>query len=488
MTARTPRRPPDRNRRRRTAVPAVVAVLLVLVGALSAAGPGLARRWGPTDAPRPEIIAEMSAPSTADDPPPVVAAGGPVEVRLPAAAGAEVRITRPPSFGTASLAGPGTATYAADDGYAGKDAFGYVVCRDRRCSPATATITVVPPGLSRFSPRRAPAILDTRAGTGRLVAPGTTVGAELPGLDARVWAVMLSVTVLDSLEAGVVEVDGGRGPVPAARVGAPQGAATNTVTVPLAPPGGAGDRRLAVRTGPGGHVVVDLVGAFEATTVSSAGRFVATDATRVAHLETARDGREASIDLSAAPGLPAGQVGAALALVTADVGANGGHVGLGARPGAPDRQLQWGPGGTSPQRRALALLVPGEDGRVALRYDGGSKIDVDLVGVFTNARADAARTGLFVPTVVRPLHRGPLDPDRPETAALPASATAALVNVTATAGVPPADLGPDDLAVGSGRLTGTVLAARDGQVTLRSSAPLADASVDLLGTFVDVPL
>ena len=309
--------------------------------------------------------------------------------------------------------------------------------------------------------------------------------AELGDGSGAVSALVLSISLLGSTGAGTVTVDGSFGSIDVLTVGGPGTTTTGLVVVP-----GTGPPQLVNPAG--GDLVVDLVGTFVATASSGPGRFTLVDPTRLARLETATDGRELEVELGPAvdPGLGAS---AALVLVTADVGDEGGRIGIGPAVGSLDQMLMWGPpSGPDRHRSGVVLVTPGADGRFALRYDGGSVLDVDLLGYATGEVAPPSTDGLFVPassivTVDQVFPAGST-----EVAGAPAGVGAAFVGLRAAPGaglVPqPADRARD-LTVASGRTIGTVLPVGSGPtgpgVEVTSAADL-DARIQVFGYFLAV--
>ena len=142
------------------------------------------------------------------------------------------------------------------------------------------------------------------------LAPGSDLRARLPaGIDAAA----VQVTVTNARRPGAVRLDAGAGPVDAVRVSLSGATTSNLVVLPVA------TRTLSVRHGPGGGLTVRVVGTFGSSSEEQrAGRFVSRSPVRVAHLDTAEDGRELTIgpqQYGASPGIRA-----ALVLVTAEVG------------------------------------------------------------------------------------------------------------------------------------------------------------------------
>jgi hypothetical protein len=121
---------------------------------------------------------------------------------------------------------------------------------------------------------------------------------------------------------------------------------------------------LQVRTEGGGHLLVQLLGAFEPAQDATAGRIVLVPATRVLDLVTARDGTDATIDLTTVPALAEpGQVAAVLLQVAADVGRRGGSVTVDGVPGGVRQTVFWSPTSGADRTRTGFLVVRTRLGR-----------------------------------------------------------------------------------------------------------------------------
>ncbi len=285
-------------------------------------------------------------------------------------------------------------------------------------------------------------------------------------VDPQVTAVALSISVMATERAGSVLVDGQAGTVEAITVGGAGGTTTNLVLVPVI------QGQLTIRSSAGGHLVVDLVGAFEPSGASSAGRFISVDPVEIANLETATEGRDLDIAFTTGGGIPFEQASAVLVEIQADVGTEGGMISIGPEADAYDQMLMWAPAAPeNPLRRGLVLLEPTPDLIGSLRYDGGSELTVEVVGYFTNDAAPESATGLFIPTGPRLLVDGPVGPDNPLTFTVDdVPATAALLTIGSPTGI-------------AGQLGALVLPVSGPEVTLRPSTEI-DAVVTLLGVFL----
>lgn len=319
----------------------------------------------------------------------------------------------------------------------------------------------LPARTSRLVAQAAQRVLDTRGGD--LPTPGTALTVTTGPTQT---AVAVSVTVLGTAQAGAVIADGGAGPVTVTEIGGSGASVTNLIVLPIINGG------FTVQSTAGGHLVVDIVGGFEESGETNAGRFVPVDDIQVARLETAVDGQETDLALQTA--VPA-DAEAVLVRINADVGADGGRVLLGQADDQYDQMLMWGPAADgNVQRRGLVLLQPSELGNLQLRYDGGSVLTAEVVGYFTGQSASTAAAGLYVPSGPRTIHEGPATPGTPITAdGIEPSDGIALVSTAASAG-------PGEVGLSLAPVTG-------GTVTISDGLPVTDGAgvvVTLLGVFL----
>ncbi len=305
----------------------------------------------------------------------------------------------------------------------------------------------------------------------RSLAPGARLQGSLP--DA-VTAVAVEVTVTDARRAGKVRLDGGAGPTVALNVAEAGVTTSNLVVLPVA------GRTLSIDHGPGGGLEVRTVATFAAPPTTGAGQFVARPALRVAHLDTAQDGRELTIDpatYGAAPGIRA-----VLVLVSAEVGEVPARLLIGTSPEGRTERMAWGGAkvGTPAQRRGLAIVPVDASGAFSLRYEHGTALDVDVLGFFTGPGTQARNGALLVPGPVRTAYDGVV-PAGGTDVRVPGDATGALLSLAADPGVT-GDLPPTDVAIASGRTLSVVVGAAKGRVRLDASQRLR-ARVDLLAYF-----
>ncbi len=338
---------------------------------------------------------------------------------------------------------------------------------DANTEPVEAPVSIAPSRASRLVAQTPDRVLDTRSESGSdgdLSPPSPDAIHPITVPDGYT-AVALSVSLLSAERSGSVTVDGSAGLVEAVAVGGAGASVTNLVIVPIV------GTELTVRSSAGGHLVVDLVGWFEAAPEgSNDGRFVAIDPTRITELETAVDGREATLTVQQA--VPQDGVSAMLAVIVADVGADGGVVQLGPASGAFDQMLMWGPADeNSRQRRGLALIQPGDDGKSALLYNGGSALTVDVIGYFTDETAAVTVDGLYVPSGPRLLFSGQLGPEVP----------AVLTGVEPESGIGVATVA--SRSTDAGRLWSVAVPVDRGAIQVSASTE-TEADVTLLGVFI----
>lgn len=319
--------------------------------------------------------------------------------------------------------------------------------------PAELTEPAVPPRASRLVIQPPERSLDTR---GDSAAASGTDGSYRIGVPQNRTAIALSVSLVGSVQAGVVTIDGGAGTVAAIEVAKGGVSATNLVVVPVIA------TELTVRNSAGGEVIIDTVGTFEPSTETSGGRFVALDPTRIATLETAIDGREINLPF----GDVTDEAAAVLVVISADVGADGGMVRLGPEVSDVNQMLMWGPAvDGNPQRRGLALIEPSAAGSGYLRYDGGTLLTVDVVGYFTTDGAARSVSGLYVPAGPRALYSGSLDPAAPvEVDGVQPQDGTAFVTINASDG--PGQAGAFLAPVSGGTITVATDVSREADVTL----------------------
>lgn len=272
-------------------------------------------------------------------------------------------------------------------------------CPDYATLPATT--------FTSMSPRR---ILDTRPSSlvgylGPKPGRGSTLGVDVAGFNgvpADAAAVALNVTMTETTDGGYVQVIptgraelGSSSSVNADRAGQ---TIANTIIVPL----GAGGA-LTFFSEAGTHLIADVVGYFSpASTVATAGRFVASTATRI--LDTRNGSKPAPggvlhVDSSAAPSpVPKGQASAVVVSLTATETTAPGFFQLapggGLAPGAASALNSDRAGQTIAN---LAIVPLADDGTFDLYTQSGSHVIIDVLGWFTNDSAVASTAGRFVP-------------------------------------------------------------------------------------------
>ncbi|MEM7272164.1 MAG: hypothetical protein AAF547_03700 [Actinomycetota bacterium] len=260
-------------------------------------------------------------------------------------------------------------------------------------------------------------LLDTRQDDP--VEPGGTVTLDLaPYLDPAATGVVVSIAITGAAGPGVITANLDEGPVVVAEAGARLATGIGFVARDQAD-------QLRVTSEGGAHLVVDLVGVFVADGPSAAGRIVPVAPQPLTRLVTAVDGPRATVQPLGTATLPSTGVAALVVRVGADVGDRGGVVTLGPGDGTGEQPnlMLWGPAGDTDNRRfGVAIVTLDELGRMSLDYDGGSVLDLELLGYVTDEDAAVDTAGLFVPiaptTVVDAANRGG--------ATLPAAAAASI--------------------------------------------------------------
>jgi hypothetical protein len=243
---------------------------------------------------------------------------------------------------------------------------------------------------TRFVPMEPTLALDTR-GLGAL-RPGAEVTVQLRDLPTGATAVLTEVSLLAATGAGDVTIDGGAGRRTVLRAPRAGAQLSTTVVVRIGP-----DATLRVRTG-GGHLLVNLVGAFQPVQVSSAGRIVPVPAVPVLRLVPRTDGNDATIRLSDVPALRrAGPISALLLQIAGDVGSHGGSVAVGSAPGGLNQTIFWNATSGTDRTRGGFVVVPVPGGSLQLRYKAGTEMRADLVGYVTGDGAAMTDAGLVVP-------------------------------------------------------------------------------------------
>jgi len=387
-------------------------------------------------------------------------------VSIPVRNAFSVQVTRRPEHGRTAADGS-RVVYVPAPSHIGADAVGIRACNDGGCSEATAMIRTGRPGLSALTSVETLGLV-RRAD--QPLRPGTKLSATLAADPA---AVAVSVTVVDALRPGAVVLDAGAGPVVAVRARLAGATTSNLVIVPVA------RRELLIHDAAGGGLTADIVGTFTKARVARGGRFVAVRKTRVVELDTARDGRDATVSphsYGAHPGIRA-----ALVLVTAQIGSGTAWVDFGRDPSRVDRTTTWGPSKSGPQRRSTMLVPVNSRGQFSLNYQHGSRIGVDVLGYFTGSRDASAIAGLYVPHKPATIFHGVADPHGRAITA-PAPASAIVVTLTGDDGVE-RDLDAHDVGISSNRTIGTILPATKARVTVKAVQPL-HVRVELLGYFV----
>jgi len=234
-------------------------------------------------------------------------------------------------------------------------------------------------------------VVDTR--DSRRVAANAEVSLPLPKLPEGSTAILAEVSVLNATGAGAVTLTSEAGEITALQVPGAGAQLTTTVIVRIGP-----EARLRARVEGGGHLVVNLIGAFEPTETSDSGRIIAISAARALELVPAVDGHDAVVDVDRVPALSeAGGLSAVLLQVSADVGRHGGFIQVGPDPKHFKQEFYWSATSGSDRIRDGFLVVPVTDGQFAVHYKAGFRLRVEVVGYVTDGTAPEATAGLVVP-------------------------------------------------------------------------------------------
>ena len=303
----------------------------------------------------------------------------------------------PPTDTTAANAGDGTPAIDSEPAAPSTEVNVLDVAGADEDGDESATGTE--PAGTRFVDLPTTRILDTRQSDddepAEPIPAGGSVAADagdlLPG--TGVTTMVLSVNVAMAQGPGPIAVSAGSDPVTAINVAAAGQMTTNMVLVPTS-----AGAPVEVTTAGGGHLVVDVVGYFEEAATAAAGRFVPVATQRIARLVTEVDGREAVVSPLANPALPASGVTSVLVRITADVGGEGGMVRLGEDLETLPNTMMWAAtSGDDRTRQGVAVVPLSEIDELAFTYNGGSVLDVDVLGYFTDESALDIDAGLFVP-------------------------------------------------------------------------------------------
>lgn len=359
-------------------------------------------------------------------------------------------------------------------------------------APAAARTGSVSSGVGGFVPVTPTRLLDTRSGSklplggsrGRVDVP-VTGRAGIPGHGTT--SVVLSVTAICPSAGTFTRVwpTGQREPA-SSNLNTPT-RATRTTTV-IAPVGALGQVSLAG----GGSVmnlVVDVLGYF---TTRSSSRFGAT--TLRVHDTTWTSGQTKTISLPRIAGIPAGNIDAVVATVTAASPARAGFL--------------WNRRGSSfatvfnyraRASEANQAVLPVRSGKITLT-NGGSRVRIvlDVVGVFTSTSSTRQRVAAITPKRAYDGYLGPGSTRdvlvRGGSTGVPADAGTALVNLTVAGGAQPTFLtawpagaarpvrsdvhsAPRDDHAGMA----WVPIGKDGKITVRSQAGSHRVIVDIVG-------
>jgi hypothetical protein len=251
----------------------------------------------------------------------------------------------------------------------------------------------------RYVPVTASRLLDTRSGT-KPVARATinvpVVGKG--GVPATAKAVVVNLTATEATAPGFVTVWPGAANRPNTsnlNLDTNNQTRANQVVVPLGT-----DGAIQLYTEKGTHLIVDVLGYFEATETSKDGRILSVAPTRLLDTRPANklaSGATVDVTIAGKGGVPATGAKAALVNLTATETTAAGF--FAAYPsGTP-----WP--GTSNLNASqanesvanLALVPLGADGKITVFSEKGAHIIVDVFGYVTDSSAASSAQGLFVP-------------------------------------------------------------------------------------------
>ncbi len=322
-----------------------------------------------------------------------------------------------------------------------------VLTADPAQTTVTLPITVADPTPGAFTATDPTRILDTRDGLGhsRVVSPGEEITVPVAGRGpvpaASVGAVQLTLTVTEPAARGWVAAYPSDATTPnLSTVSFDAGEVVpNLATVRLGP-----DGKIKIRNGSPGtvHLVADVAGWFAAGTVSDAGMTVTGAPTRI--LDTRADHRQglAPDSTSTLRVVGSGQVpdqasvAAVLVNLTVTEPTADGYLTAAADGSSPVSTLSFTAGRTV----SNAAVVPvAADGTITVRHasPGTSHLVVDLTGYVTGGQATkpGSYVALAPKRVLDTREQRPVAPGGevtvpPTAAALPAGASSAVTNVT----------------------------------------------------------
>ncbi|HEY1281122.1 MAG TPA: hypothetical protein VGF22_15705, partial [Acidimicrobiales bacterium] len=265
-------------------------------------------------------------------------------------------------------------------------------------APAGATgvsTTQTAGATARFVPVTPARLFDSRRGVALAAGSVTRLPvAGVAGVPPDATAAALNVTVTEATGPGFVTVwpaGGARPDTSNVNVERPGATVPNLVVVPLGPDGAVDMFTLAA-----GHLVVDVVGAWEPATTATAGRLRAVEPVRVLDTRTGAivpSGGVVEANVGGIAGHPSG----AVLNVTATESTGPGFVTVwaasGPRPDSSNLDVE-----QAGQTVANLVVTPvSADGKVALFAQTATHLVVDLVGVFTDDSAAPSGDGLLVP-------------------------------------------------------------------------------------------
>ena len=246
---------------------------------------------------------------------------------------------------------------------------------------------------SRFEPVTPCRVLDTR--TAAALAPGADVRVEVAGrcgVPSDATAVALTVTGAGASRDGYLTIwpsDRGRPDASNLNLAAGETRA-NSAIVRL------GGGSIEVHADAGGHVLVDVTGAFVPADASDRGRFEPIEPQRLVDSRGAgRPAPGSSVPVALPAGVPTDATAVAINVTTADSVGAGYFTAYASGGPVPEASVlnTDGPG----QTRAASAIVPVGPAGFEIFTSAGDHVIVDATGYFTGTSAPVTDIGLFVP-------------------------------------------------------------------------------------------
>jgi LPXTG-site transpeptidase (sortase) family protein len=262
--------------------------------------------------------------------------------------------------------------------------------------PATAAAR--PIVANRFVPVPPQRLLDTRRAAGARLSAGKPVTLAIPSAGRAVSAALLNVTVADAAEPGYLTVFPDGTPVPeSSNLNAERAGVTtaNLVTVQVGTSGA-----VALYSSFATDLIVDLVGVYEPTDGSAAGRFVPVSPARAFDSRSSGGslGAGQSVRVGLSNLLPSSAAVAVVNLTAVDAPAGfwTASAAGSSRPATSNLNID-----TNGDTLANQAYVALGSGAIDVYSDRGGHLIVDVVGYITNDAAPVSTEGLFVP--IRPV-------------------------------------------------------------------------------------